>query len=155
MRPSLPTVAHHVRRGDRDVEVVEAGLDLGREVGRTDDVGAGVLGLLRLLALGEDGDALLAAGSVREHQRAPQLLVGVADVEPEPEMHLDRLVELLPGKVLEQPDRLDGLVGQLAVDAGACLAVDLAVLRHYRSPPPQIWVAGRETPASQGRRERS
>ena len=92
----LADVAHLVRRRDRDVEVVEALLDLRREVGRADDVGAGLLGLLRLLALGEDGDAQLLAGAVREHQRAAQLLVGVADVQAEAEVRLDRLVELRP-----------------------------------------------------------
>ena len=68
----------------------------GREVGRADDVRAGLLGLLGLLALGEDGDAHLLAGAVREHQRPAQLLVGVADVQPEAEVHLDGLVELGP-----------------------------------------------------------
>ena len=64
------------------------------EVGGADDVGAGLLGLAGLVALGEDGDADVAAGAVREHERAAELLVGVADVEPEAEVHLDRLVEL-------------------------------------------------------------
>ena len=36
----------------------------------------------------------LAAGAVRQHQRAAQLLVGVADVQAEAEVHLDGLVEL-------------------------------------------------------------
>ena len=87
-------VAHLVRRRDRDVEVGEAFLDALREVGRADDVGSGLLGLARLLALGEDGDARLAAGAVRKHQRAAELLLGVAHVEAEAEVHLDGLVEL-------------------------------------------------------------
>jgi hypothetical protein len=37
-----------------------------------------------------------------------QLLVGVPDVEPEPEVHLDGLVELRVGQALEQRDRLAG-----------------------------------------------
>src|SRR4029077_11965085 len=92
---------------------------------------ARVLGLLRLLALGEDGDALLLAGAVRQHQRATELLVGVTDVEPEPEVHLDRLVELLNRELLEQLDRLGRRIGVLAVDLGARLPVNLAVRRHY------------------------
>ena len=57
-------------------------------------------GLARLVALGEDGDALVAAGAVREHQGAAELLVGVADVEAEAEVRLDRLVEL---RAVERP----------------------------------------------------
>ena len=73
--------------------VKPSSIALGEVVG-ADDVRAGLLGLAGLVALGEDGDAHVAAGAVRQHQRAAQLLVGVADVEPEVEVHLDRLVEL-------------------------------------------------------------
>ena len=41
----LADVAHLIRRRDRDVEVGEAALDLRGEIGRADDVGAGLLGL--------------------------------------------------------------------------------------------------------------
>jgi hypothetical protein len=44
---------HHVRRRDRHVEVGEALLDALGEVLGADDVGAGLLGLARLVALGE------------------------------------------------------------------------------------------------------
>ena len=47
---------HHVGRRDGDVEVGEAVLDALGEVVGADDVGAGLLGLARLVALGEDGD---------------------------------------------------------------------------------------------------
>src|SRR5205085_6336140 len=129
----LADVAHLVRRGDRDVEVGEAFLDSLREVGRADDVCAGVLRLLRLLALGEHGDALLATGAVREHQRAAQLLLGVPDVEAEVHVHLDRLVELRRVCLLEDPDRLGGRVNRLAVDRATDLPVSLAVRCHYLS----------------------
>ena len=94
MRPSLPTtpiwsgVAIATSKSSKPSSICVG------EIGRADDVRAGLLGLARLLALGEDGDARLAAGAVREHQRAAQLLLGVADVEAEVEVHLDRLVEL-------------------------------------------------------------
>src|SRR5581483_9546669 len=87
-------VAHLVRRRDRDVELGEALLDPLREVGGADDVRARLLRLARLVAFGEYGDAHLTAGAVREHERAAQLLVRMADVQAEPEVHLDRLVEL-------------------------------------------------------------
>ena len=96
--PEPSDLAHLVGRRDRDVEVGEAFLDALRQVCGADDVGSGLLGLARLLALGEDGDALLAPGSVRQRDRAAQLLLGVADVEAEAEVHLDRLVELRPGQ---------------------------------------------------------
>ena len=57
---------HHVRRGDAAVEVDLAALDLLGQVLGADDVGAGGLGLLGLVALGEDGDAHRLAGAVRQ-----------------------------------------------------------------------------------------
>ena len=69
-------------------------LDLLREVGRPDDVRSGLLRLARLVAFGEHRDADLPAAPMREHERAAQLLVGVADVETEAEVQLDRFVEL-------------------------------------------------------------
>ena len=93
-RPELADDAHLVGRGDRDVEVEEALLDLRREIGRADHVGARVLGLARLLALGEDGDAHVLPDAVREHDRPAELLVGVPHVQAEPEVRLDGLVEL-------------------------------------------------------------
>jgi hypothetical protein len=60
---------HHVRRGDGDVEVVEALLDLLGQVLAADDVGSGLLGLTRLVALGEHGDLDLLAQAVGERDR--------------------------------------------------------------------------------------
>src|SRR5207248_3826669 len=108
----------------------EAALDLRREVGAADDVGAGLLRLARLVALGEDGDPDVSAGAVREHERPAELLVGMADVEAEPEVHLDRLVELDAVEALQDADRLDRRVRLLAVDRPPGLPVPLAVLCH-------------------------
>src|SRR5919198_4026756 len=127
--------AHLVRRRDGHVEVVEAALDPRREVGRADDVRSGLFGLARLVTLGEDGDAHVAAGAVREHERAAQLLVGVADVQAEPEVDLDGLVEADTVEALQHPDRLDGRVRPLAVDHAAGLAVALAVFHRSVSTP--------------------
>ena len=55
-----------------------------------DLVGAGAQRLLGLLALGEDGDPDDLAGPVREDDRAADHLVGVAGVDAEAEMGLDR-----------------------------------------------------------------
>src|SRR2546423_14873796 len=97
--------AHLVRSRDRDVEIVEALLDLLREIRGADDVRAGLLRLAGLLALGEDGDARLAPGAVREHQRPAELLLGVADIEAQVEVRLDGLVELRGREALQHPDR--------------------------------------------------
>ena len=85
---------HHVGRRDRDVEVGPAAADPLGEVLAADGVGAGRLGLARLVALGEDGDRDVLAEAVRQHHRAAHLLVGVADVDAEADVRLDRLVEL-------------------------------------------------------------
>ena len=57
---------------------------------RADLVGAGAQRLLGLLALGEDGDADDLAGAVREDDRAADHLVGVARIDAEAEVGLDR-----------------------------------------------------------------
>ena len=67
---------------------------------------------------------------MRQHQGAAQLLVGVADVEPEPEVHLDRLVELRRVHLFQLPDRIDGRVFRLAIERRARVAVLLAVRAH-------------------------
>src|SRR6266545_134685 len=121
---------HHVGRRHRDIEVVEPLLDLLGEISRADDVGTGVLRLLRLLALREDCDSRVLAGPVREHERPAQLLLGMADVEAHVHVHFDRLVELGALLVLEKLDRLERRVRALTVDVRKRLAVALAVLAH-------------------------
>src|SRR4051794_5761878 len=123
---------HHVRRRDRHVEVGEAALDALGEVLGADDVRARVLGLLDLVALGEDGDRHVSAQPVRQRDGAAQLLVGVADVEPGADVDLDGLVELRAPGLLDESDRLGGRVLALAVDLVARLEELLAVARHYR-----------------------
>ena len=86
----LADQAHRVGRRERDVELEPAGLDLLDQVLAADLVGAGAERLLGLLALGEDRDADDLAGAVREHDRAADHLVGVARIDPEPEVRLDR-----------------------------------------------------------------
>src|SRR5919201_516953 len=127
--------AHLVGCGDRDVEVVEAFVDPRGEITGPDHISARLLRLARLLPLGEDGDTRLATRPVRQHQRAAQLLLGVAHVQAEVEVRLDGLVELRGFRALEQPDCLDGRVEMLAVDLGSCVAVVLAVSHRSVSTP--------------------
>ena len=93
-------------------------------------VGAGLLGLARLVALGEHGDRHFLAQPVRQRDGPAQLLVGVADVETGADVHLDRLVELGGREALDQADRLRGRVKVLAVDRLEARAIALAVLGH-------------------------
>src|SRR3954468_6537281 len=125
---------HHVGGRDRDVEVGEALLDAGGEVLVAHDVGAGLARLVGLGAAGEDRDRHVAAGGVRQRDRAAQLLVGVAHVEPGADVALDGLVELRRLQVLDELDCLGGLVGALAVDLRVLLAVALAVLHPTSTP---------------------
>src|SRR3954453_8829918 len=123
---------HHVGRGDRDVQVGEALVlhALGEVLG-AHEVGAGLLGLARLVALGEDGDLHVLAEAMRERDRPAQLLVGVTHVEAGPDVHLDRLVELRALGLLDEADRLVRGVLVLAIDLGARLDEGATVLGHY------------------------
>ena len=88
--------AHHVRRGDGGVEVEPVLLrDLLDQVLGADDVGAGLLRLLGLVALGEDDHAHGLAGAVRQVDRAAHHLVGVLGIDAEADRDVDGLVELL------------------------------------------------------------
>ena len=84
-----PTLGHHVGRSDGGVEVDLAGLDLSDEVVGTDDVGAGLLGLTSLLALGEDGDADRLTGAVRQRDGAADVLVALRVSIPQTEVSLN------------------------------------------------------------------
>ena len=111
-------------------------LDLLGEVLGADDVRAGLLGLARLVALGEHGDLDVLAEPVGQRDRAAQLLVGVADVQPGPHVHLDGLVELRARELLDQRDRLGGRVLALAIEALLDVDVRLPVLRHHTTSTP-------------------
>src|SRR4051812_29500180 len=127
---------HEVGRRDGDVEVGEAALDALGEIFGADDVRAGVLGLLGLVALGEDGDRHAAAQPVRQRDGPAQLLVGVADVQARADVDLDGLVELRGLGLLDERDRLRGRVLALAVDLAAGLQELLAVARHQATSTP-------------------
>src|SRR3954469_25896173 len=127
---------HEVRRRDGHVEVGEPALDALGEVLGAHDVGAGLLGLARLVALGEDGDRDVLAQAVGQSDGAAQLLVGVAHVQAGAHVDLDGLVELRALGLLDELDRLAGLVLVLAIDLGPRLEELLAVLGHQTTSTP-------------------
>ena len=100
--------AHRVGRRERDIELQPAGLDLLDQVLAADLVGAGAQRLLGLLALGEDGDPDDLARAVRQDDRAADHLVGVAGVDAEAQVRLDRRVEVDGGRLLDELGRLAG-----------------------------------------------
>ena len=119
--------AHHVGRREGDVELEPAGLDLLDQVLGADLVGAGAERFLGLVALGEDSDPDDLAGAVRQDDRAADHLVGVARVDAEAEVRLDRRVELDGARLLGELDGLGGRVDALAVDELRGVLVFLAV----------------------------
>ena len=114
--PSRPTMPIVSGRRQRDVELEPAGLDLLDQVLGADLVGAGAERLLGLLALGEHGDPDDLARAVRQDDRAADHLVGVARVDAEPEVGLDRRVEVDGARLLGERRRLVRRVDRVAVD---------------------------------------
>ena len=121
---------HHVRRGDAAVEIDDALLHLLDEILGADHVGAGLLRFLCLGALGEHGDAQLAARSVGQLADAAHHLIGMARIDAEIERNLDRLVELRLGRVLDELHRLFERIELVAIDGGLSRGEPLAGFGH-------------------------
>src|SRR4029077_11954037 len=85
------------------------------------------LGVACLLALGEDGHRDVLAEAMGQRQRAAQLFLGVADVEAEQEVQLDRLVEVRAGRLLDQRDGFGRRVGAVALNLAVLLPVAFSV----------------------------
>src|SRR5579884_195053 len=85
---------HHVGRRQRDVEVEPAPLNPFNEVLAAHEIGARFLRFASLISLSEDKDSDMLAGARGQHRNAPNLLVGVSGVDPQPHVQLDGSVEL-------------------------------------------------------------
>ena len=109
---------HEVGRRDGGVEVHEAALDLLHQVLGPHQVGAGLAGLALLLALGEHRHPHRLADAVRQHDGSAHHLVGMLGIDPEPQRHVHRLVELGVGQLLEDAEGLLDGVRLLAVEEG-------------------------------------
>src|SRR5690606_6499177 len=101
---------HHVRRRDTAIELDLARLHRLDQVLRANDISAGRLRLFGLLALGEHSYAHATPSAVRQVDDAADHLIRMARVDTEIHRHLDRLVELGRGALL---DELDGLIERI------------------------------------------
>ena len=122
--------AHHLGRGKRHVEVDLTRLHLLHEILPADDIRSGLDGLAQLLSSGEDRDAPRLPGAVRQRDRAPDDLVGVAWIDAEADMRLDRRIEGRDRRLANQGHRLGGGIELSLLDRARGLAVFLAVLWH-------------------------
>jgi hypothetical protein len=123
---------HHVGGRHDRVELEPAALDLGRQVLAADHVGAGLLGLLDLLAAGEDRHSGGSAGAVRQDDRAADHLVGVLGVDPQAHGDLHRFIELGERELLDPSQGLLELEGLGPFRLLDRVAVLLAVSWHGR-----------------------
>ena len=99
------------------------------------DHAALVVEALQPLALGEDNDAPRLAGAVRQHDAAAHHLVGVARVDPQAHVRLDRRVELGDRGLTHQRHRLGGRVHPAVLERRSGVAVLLPVPScHLNSP---------------------
>ena len=119
-RPSLPTVPIICGVEIATSKSVQPSSDFLGEIVATDEIGAGRLRVAGLLALGEDRDGDVLAEPVGQCQGAAQLLLGVADVDPEQHVQLDRLVEVGACGLLDQRDGLGRRVGMVTLDFADC-----------------------------------
>ena len=87
--------AHHVGRGDYDVEIEPVfRLDFLNHFFRTDVIGTGLLRDVRALALGDDQNLFGFARAVGQNEHAANLLVCLAGVNAQTDVQFDGFVEL-------------------------------------------------------------
>ena len=121
--------AHHVRRSYANVESEPVlGLDLLYQVIVAHEIGAGGLGFLSLVALGENQHADGLAGTVRQNHGAADLLVGVAGVYAQADRGFDGLVKLGLGGGEHRLNAFAGIVKLLLFDQLYAVLILLAML---------------------------
>ena len=87
--------AHHVGRGDHDVEIEPVlRLDLLDHLFRADEVCTGLLRDVRALALGDDQNLFGFARAVGQNEYAANLLVCLAGINTQTDVQFDGFVEL-------------------------------------------------------------
>src|SRR5690606_10042269 len=109
-------------------------LDDGSQIIETDDVSAGSLGFFSLRTLGEHGDAPSLAGTCRQNHGAAHQLVGLLGIDAEGHGHVDGLIELGGGVLLDQRQRIGQRVELVAINGGASGLGTLGKLSHDYRP---------------------
>src|SRR5262245_13741588 len=133
----LAELGHLVGRGDQDVEVHLTGLDLGGEVVRAHEVGAGVASGDGGFAFGEHRDPDIGTGTGRQGDRAPEGLVGLAGIDAEADHELDGLVEARRAERLHEVDALTERVLRRPIEPRQRVAILLALhLTSFRLAAP-------------------
>jgi len=119
---------------DRQLEIHLAGLYLLGQVFGPDDIGARFLGLLRLVALGEDGDPNRLAGAVRQGDYTAHVLIGMARIDAQVHGDLDGLVEFRLGPLLDQLHRFRQWIGLVPINRRISRPESLSLACHDRYP---------------------
>src|ERR1700685_579079 len=133
----LTDLRHHVGRRNRHVKLGEARFEFVDQILIADDVGAGFLRGLRVVALGERDDAYNSARAMRQEHRAAHVLIALLRVDAETDVNLDRFIELRVGVLLHEADRFGRRVEGLLIEVGLEVLVTLTVmLRHYSTSTP-------------------
>ena len=123
-------VEQPTRRGNHDVEVHLALLDVLSEILKTDDIGAGRLGLVRIFTLREHRYANRLAGAVRQDRRAANHLVRLARVYAEVDRHVNALRELCRCQLFHEAQGFVDDVRLRRIDLVTSRLLSLADARH-------------------------
>ena len=122
--------AHHVGRGNRYVEIEPAALNLRNQIIGADIIRAGRFSFLSFFARHECQNFFRLADTVRQDNRAANLLVGIFRVNAKANMHFDCFVEFRRGGFLHE---LNGFVGGVkfpVFDKSQSFAETFALLCH-------------------------
>ena len=80
--------------------------DLLDHVFAANEVGAGRFGLPQLFAARNHQNYLRFAQSMRKHDRSPHHLIGMLGIDPQPQRHFHRLIELCEFHFLQKWNRI-------------------------------------------------
>ena len=138
--------AHHVGRGQNDVEIGPALFNASGQVLGAHVIGAGLRRQGLPIGAGEDHNFHLAARAARQRHNAAHLLVGVARVHTHAQMDFHRLVKLGGGGLLDERQAFAGRVALRAVYLLLQRTIALAVLCHACF---SLWLS-RGSPPSHG-----
>ena len=108
---------HHIGSGNGDIEIEEVLLiDSGNQVIGADEIRASFTRGLSRLTLSEHQHANRLTGAMRQRNRRTDRLIGVARIDAEPQMNLDRWVERCKRRFLQQFDRFFRRIEALPVN---------------------------------------